>query len=47
MKIMNDSGVVTYREKTTTPNSPAVDFGNMKGKVKNQRVHFLKKEKKQ
>ena len=44
-KIMKDGGVVAYREKTSTPNSPAVDFGKMKGRVKNQRVHFIKKEK--
>lgn len=45
-KIMKDGGVVSYREKTSTPNSPAVDFGKMKGQVKNQRIHFIKKEKK-
>ena len=45
-KIMKDGGVVTHREKTSTPNSPAVDFGKMNGKVKNQRIHFIKKERK-
>lgn len=45
-KIMRDGGVVTYREETSTKGSPAVDFGKMKGKVKNQRIHFIKKEKK-
>ena len=45
-KIMKDGGVVSYRQKTSTPDSPAVDFGKMKGKVKNQRIHFIKKEKK-
>ena len=44
-RIMKDGGVVSYREKTSTKDSPAVDFGKMKGKVKNQRVHFIKKEK--
>ena len=44
-KIMKDNGSVVYREKTSTPNSPAVDLGDMKGKIKNQRIHFLKKEK--
>lgn len=44
-KIMKDGGAVTYREKTSTPNSPAVDLGKMKGRIKNQRVHFIKKEK--
>ncbi|MBQ4269619.1 MAG: hypothetical protein IJB97_08235 [Clostridia bacterium] len=43
-KIMKDDGVVTYREKTSTKDSPAVDFGKMKGQVKNQRIHFIKKE---
>ena len=41
--IMRDGGVVTYRENTKTKNSPAVDFGKMTGKVKNQRVHFIEK----
>ena len=45
-KIMKDGGVVSYREKTSTKDSPAVDFGKMKGRVKNQRIHFIKKEKK-
>ena len=45
-KIMKDGGVVTYRKETSTPDSPAVDFGKMKGKVKKQRIHFIKKEKK-
>ena len=45
-KIMKDGGVVAYREKTSTKDSPAVDFGKMKGRVKNQRIHFIKKEKK-
>ncbi len=44
-KIMKDGGVVAYREETSTKGSPAVDFGKMKGRVKNQRVHFIKKEK--
>ena len=39
-KIMRDGGVVIYREKTSTPDSPAVDFGKMKGKVRNQKIHF-------
>ncbi|MBQ8375273.1 MAG: hypothetical protein IJX98_06870 [Clostridia bacterium] len=43
-KIMRDGGVVVYRKKTKTPNSPAVDLGGMKGKVKNQRIHFIKRE---
>ena len=45
-KIMKDGGVVTYREETSTQGSPAVDFGKMQGQVKNQRIHFIKKEKK-
>ena len=45
-KIMKDGGVVTYREKTSTPNSPAVNLSEMKGIVKNQKIHF-EKEKKQ
>ena len=45
-KIMKDGGIVTYRKETSTPNSPAVDLGKMKGKVKNQRIHFIKKERK-
>ena len=44
--IMKDGGVVTYREETSTQGSPAVDFGKMQGQVKNQRIHFIKKEKK-
>ncbi|MBQ7340405.1 MAG: hypothetical protein IJW43_06095 [Clostridia bacterium] len=46
IRVMRDGGHVTYREKTSTPNSPAVDLGRLTGKVKNQRIHFLKKEKK-
>ena len=46
-KIMKDGGVVTHREKTSTPNSPAVDLNGLKGeKVKNQKIHFEKKENK-
>ena len=39
-RIMKDGGVVAYREETSTPDSPAVDFGKMKGKVRNQKIHF-------
>lgn len=39
-KTMRDGGKVTYREKTSTPNSPAVDLGKMQGKIKNQKIHF-------
>lgn len=46
-KIMKDGGVVSYREKTSTIDSPAVDLNKLKsGKVKNQKIHFIKKEKK-
>ena len=45
-KIMKDGGRVVYREKTSTPNSPAVNLSEMKGIVKNQKIHF-EKEKKQ
>ncbi len=44
-KIMKDGGLVIYRKKTSTPNSPAVNFGKMKGKVKNQKIHFVKMRK--
>ena len=39
-KTMKDGGIVSYREKTSTPNSPAVDLGKMKGEIKNQKIHF-------
>lgn len=44
-KTMKDGGMVIYRRKTSTPNSPAVDLGKMKGKVKNQKIHFEKRRK--
>lgn len=40
VKTMKDGGKVIYRKTTSTPNSPAVNLGNMKGKVKNQKIHF-------
>ena len=46
-KVMKDGGKVVYREKTSTNDSPAVDLGKMKGRVKNQRIHFIKKGEKQ
>ena len=39
-KMMKYGGTVVYREKTSTLNSPAVNLGNMKGKIKNQKIHF-------
>lgn len=44
-KIMKDGGRVVYREKTSTPDSPAVNLSEMKGKVKNQKIHFEKENK--
>ena len=44
-KTMKDGGRVIYREKTSTPNSPAVDLGEMQGKIKNQRIHFERRKK--
>jgi hypothetical protein len=44
-KTMTDGGIVVYREKTTTPNSPAVDLNKMTGIVKNQKIHFIRKGK--
>ena len=44
-RIMADGGVVVYREKTSTPESPAINLGKMIGKVRNQKIHFVKKEK--
>lgn len=41
---MKDGGKVTYRERTSTPHSPAVDLGKMTGKVKNQKVHFERRK---
>lgn len=43
-KIMKDGGRVVYREKTSTPDSPAVNLSEMKGKVKNQKIHFEKEK---
>ena len=40
-KMMKYGGTVVYREKTSTLNSPAVNLGNMKGKIKNQKIHFI------
>lgn len=44
-KTMRDGGKVIYRKKTLTPNSPAVNLGDMKGKIKNQKIHFEKRRK--
>ena len=44
-KIMKDGGRVVYREKTSTPDSPAVNLSEMQGKVKNQKIHFEKEKK--
>lgn len=41
---MKDGGKVIFRKKTSTPNSPAVSLGNMKGEVKNQKIHFVKRK---
>lgn len=42
-KTMKDGGRVVYREKTSTKDSPAIDLGQMKGKIQNQRIHFEKR----
>jgi hypothetical protein len=42
---MKDGGRVIYREKTSMPNSPAVNLSEMKGEVKNQKIHFEREEK--
>lgn len=44
---MKDGGKVIYRKITSTPNSPAVSLGNMKGRAKNQKIHFVKRENRQ
>ena len=44
-KTMKDGGRVVYREETSTKESPAVDLGLMKGKIKNQRIHFERRKK--
>ena len=44
-KTMKDGGRVVYREETSTIESPAVDLGLMKGKIKNQRIHFERRKK--
>jgi hypothetical protein len=41
---MKYGGVVVYRGKTSTPNSPAVSLSKMKGKIKNQKIHFEKEQ---
>jgi hypothetical protein len=43
-KTMKDGGKVVYREKTSTKESPAVDLGQMQGKIKNQRIHFERRK---
>ena len=40
-KKMKYGGTVVYRGKTSTLNSPAVSLGKMKGKIKNQKIHFI------
>ena len=44
-KIMKDKGLVVYRPKTSTKESPAIDLSNMNGFIKNQKIHFIKGEK--
>ena len=41
---MKDGGRVIYRERTSTPDSPAVNLSEMKGKVKNQKIHFERRK---
>lgn len=43
-KTMKDGGRVVYRENTSTEESPAVDLGQMQGKIKNQRIHFERRK---
>ena len=43
-KIMKDKGLVVYRPKTSTKESPAIDLSNMNGFIKNQKIHFIKGE---
>ena len=40
-KKMKYGGTIVYRGKTSTLNSPAVSLGKMKGKIKNQKIHFI------
>lgn len=46
-RTMKDGGKVIYRKITSTPNSPAISLGNMKGRVKNQKIHFVNRENRQ
>lgn len=44
-KDLSDKTTIIYREKTSTPNSPAVSLNISKdSKIKNQKIHFEKKE---
>ena len=39
----DDNSVVTYREITKTPNSPAIDIKiETPGKIRKQKIHFIK-----